>query len=79
MSLRPGGRLLYATCSVLKRRRTRRQIDAFLGRTPDASVEALDARFGRAMADTAGEQGSQRLPGEDGMDGFFYARLRKRG
>jgi 16S rRNA (cytosine967-C5)-methyltransferase len=77
-TLAPGGVLLYATCSIL-RDENDRQIAAFVARTPDARVEPLDARFGRAMADATGEHGSQRLPGEDGMDGFFYARLRKRG
>ena len=71
--LRPGGRLVYATCSVL-RDENQRQIDAFLARTADARAEALDDRFGRASG-----AGRQRLPGEDGMDGFFYARLVKTG
>lgn len=70
--LKPGGRLLYATCSIL-RDENDRQIADFLARTPDARSLPLDARFGRA-----GGAGRQRLPGEDGMDGFFYALLRKR-
>jgi 16S rRNA (cytosine967-C5)-methyltransferase len=69
--LAPGGRLLYATCSVL-RDENERQVDAFLARTPDAAAQPLDERFGRASG-----AGRQRLPGEDGMDGFFYALLRK--
>lgn len=70
-ALAPGGSLLYATCSIL-RRENDAQVAAFLARTPGATLEALDARFGH---DTGA--GHQRLPGEDGMDGFFYARLRK--
>ena len=70
-TLAPGGTLLYATCSIL-RAENDAQVAAFLARTPDASLQTLDARFGR---DTG--NGSQRLPGEDGMDGFFYARIRK--
>ena len=69
--LAPGGALLYATCSILHTENAV-QIDAFLARTPDARAEPLDDRFGR----TSGA-GRQRLPGEGGMDGFFYARLRK--
>ena len=69
--LAPGGALLYATCSIL-RVENAAQVEAFLGRTPDAAIEPLDASFGR---DTG--VGHQRLPGEGGMDGFFYARLRK--
>jgi 16S rRNA (cytosine967-C5)-methyltransferase len=71
--LRAGGVLLYATCSVLPEENAR-QVEAFLGRTPDASASALDERFGHAAG-----PGRQRLPGEDGMDGFFYARLHKSG
>ena len=67
----PGGVLVYATCSILARENAE-QIDAFLARTADAVAEPLDARFGHAAG-----AGRQRLPGEDGMDGFFYARLRK--
>jgi 16S rRNA (cytosine967-C5)-methyltransferase len=69
--LRPGGRLLYATCSVL-RDENEGQVDAFLAAHPEAAAVPLDARFGRASG-----AGRQRLPGEDGMDGFFYALLRK--
>ena len=69
--LAPGGVLLYATCSIL-RAENAAQVHAFLDRTPDARSEPLDARFGRTDG-----PGRQRLPGEDGMDGFFYARLCK--
>ncbi|MDQ3228162.1 MAG: 16S rRNA (cytosine(967)-C(5))-methyltransferase RsmB [Pseudomonadota bacterium] len=69
--LKPGGVLLYATCSILKDE-NEQQVDAFLARTPDATADALDDCFGRVSG-----AGRQRLPGEDGMDGFFYARLRK--
>lgn len=69
--LRPGGELLYATCSILKAE-NEVQIADFLARAPDASAEDLGDRFGRIAG-----AGRQRLPGEEGMDGFFYARLRK--
>ena len=70
-TLAPGGTLLYATCSIL-RAENDAQVAAFRARAADAVLEPLDARFGY---DTG--NGSQRLPGEDGMDGFFYARIRK--
>ena len=69
--LAPGGVLLYATCSIL-RRENQQQIAAFLARTPDARVGALPEAFGHGDAGTR-----QRLPGEAGGDGFFYARLEK--
>lgn len=69
--LRPGGRLVYATCSVL-REENQAQVSAFLSRHPEARAADLPAAFGHASG-----PGRQRLPGEDGMDGFFYARLEK--
>ncbi|WP_343227279.1 16S rRNA (cytosine(967)-C(5))-methyltransferase RsmB [Pseudoxanthomonas sp. PXM01] len=69
--LRPGGRLVYATCSLL-RRENADQIDAFRVRHPDARIELAGERWGHL--DGAGRQ---RLPGEQDMDGFFYASMRK--
>ncbi|MHC9086473.1 16S rRNA (cytosine(967)-C(5))-methyltransferase RsmB [Luteimonas sp. RIT-PG2_3] len=68
-TLAPGGVLLYATCSILHDENAG-QVEAFLQRTPDARVEPLPDSFGHAAG-----AGRQRLPGEQGMDGFFYARL----
>ena len=70
-TVKPGGVLLYATCSILKDE-NEQQISRFVSRTADAQPEALDARYGHAAG-----HGRQRLPGEQGMDGFFYALLRK--
>jgi 16S rRNA (cytosine967-C5)-methyltransferase len=70
--LAPGGRLLYATCSLLKDENAR-QVDAFLARTSNAQALPLEPRFGRASG-----AGRQRLPGEQGMDGFYYALLGRR-
>jgi 16S rRNA (cytosine967-C5)-methyltransferase len=69
--LAPGGRLVYATCSVLPDENAR-QIDAFLARHPEAIPLDLGAACGRPAG-----RGRQRLPGEDDMDGFFYAALGK--
>lgn len=70
--LAPGGRLLYATCSILRQENAQR-VAAFLQRHADASERPLDERFGRAA-----HPGHQRLPGDAGMDGFYYALLGKR-
>lgn len=69
--LRPGGRLLYATCSLLADE-NERQVADFLARRPEARAFALDTDWGRART-----LGRQLLPTPDGHDGFFYALLEK--
>jgi 16S rRNA (cytosine967-C5)-methyltransferase len=70
--LRPDGRLLYVTCSVL-RRENEEVVAAFLAAHPDAWEPPSVADWGRAST-----HGRQILPGEAGMDGFYYAVLVKR-
>ncbi len=69
--LAPGGILLYVTCSVL-RRENAQQIEAFRARTPEAQPLAIAGQWGRSDG-----LGRQLLPGEQGMDGFYYARLQR--
>jgi len=65
------GMLVYATCSVLHCENDR-QVEAFLGRHSDAHCIGPAFSPGRQLS-----PGRQILPGEDGMDGFYYAVLRK--
>lgn len=65
-----GGRLVYATCSLLADENAR-QIEAFLARQADARAIAPPLSWYTAGA------GVQNLPGESGMDGFFYAIVEK--
>ncbi len=67
--LATGGMLLYCTCSVLHAENSR-QITGFLRRHVDASELPVSAAWGRGC-----EHGRQILPGDNGMDGFFYACL----
>lgn len=69
--LKPGGMLLYATCSVLPMENSA-QIEQFLNTTPDATQQPIHGSWGHSAG-----TGRQILPGEDEMDGFFYACLHK--
>lgn len=69
--LKSGGRLLYVTCSILEQE-NERQIARFLDQQDDAHVIPIEAQWGHSLA-----LGRQILPGELGMDGFYYACLRK--
>lgn len=68
--LKPGGVLLYATCSILPDENDL-QIQDFLESKPDASLIPL------AVQDNMHSKGRQILPNEDAMDGFYYAKLQK--
>ena len=63
-ALRPGGRLVYSTCTI-SAPENQRQIEEFLGRHPDFVASA-----GGFV---------QTLPHRDGTDGFFIASLDRHG
>jgi len=70
--LKPGGRMVYATCSVLQV-----ENDTVLARFlsisgPTATVEPVRAAWGRPT-----RYGRQILPGNAAMDGFYYAVIEK--
>jgi 16S rRNA (cytosine967-C5)-methyltransferase len=67
-----GGMLLYTTCSVLADE-NERQIGVFLEDNPDAVEQEIAASWGQH-----GANGRQILPGDDDMDGFYFACIRKR-
>ncbi|MFT5139648.1 MAG: 16S rRNA (cytosine967-C5)-methyltransferase [Lysobacterales bacterium] len=69
--LRAGGMLVYATCSILKSENYH-QAHGFLSRHSDANIISATK-----SSDSTGLLGQQILPGEDGMDGFYYALIRK--
>lgn len=66
-----GGKLLYATCSILPEENDH-LIAAWLQQQADAVSQPIRAGWGRAT-----RTGRQILPGDDDMDGFFYACLSK--
>lgn len=69
--LKPGGLMLYATCSIFKAE-NELQMERFLAATKDAEEFKLDVQWGHEQ-----KVGRQILTGEAKMDGFYYALLRK--
>lgn len=70
--LKPGGTLLYATCSVLPQENSE-QIAHFLKNNGDAKLLPIDS----TEKESEETIGWQLLPGEQNMDGFYYAKLLK--
>ncbi|EKO3392406.1 16S rRNA (cytosine(967)-C(5))-methyltransferase RsmB [Vibrio fluvialis] len=64
--LKPGGTLVYATCSITPQENVL-QVKDFLARTSDAQL----------VGSELDNPGRQILPGEEDMDGFYYAVLTK--
>lgn len=61
------GRLVYVTCSVLPEENDH-VISKFLLDTPNAHIQKIETDWG-----TPTKLGRQILPGQDRMDGFYYA------
>ncbi len=79
---KPGGALLYVTCSVLPEE-NRGQVEAFLARHPDYALEpiatAWEARIGGPLPASADGRSDtlQLTPAQHGTDGFFIALMRR--
>ena len=72
--VKPGGMLLYSTCTVLKRENDE-VVTAFLDTHPDFAPEAF------TLPDPIGTVATGRLkllPQEHGTDGFYICKLRKK-
>ncbi len=75
--VRPGGALVYSTCTVSKRENEENAL-RFLEENPDFSAEPLDFLIPGRKPE--GEKGPflQLFPNRDGVDGFFIARFIKK-
>ena len=67
--LKPGGTLLYATCSILPEENSQ-QVLSFIEKNQDAELVAI--------TDNVTDIGWQILPNDNSMDGFYYAKLVKK-
>ncbi len=69
--LAAGGRLVYATCSIL-RAENEAVVASHRARHPDAAAALCGLPVGRSVS-----EGIQLLPGDNDLDGFYYACLQK--
>ncbi len=75
-TVKPGGRLVYATCSVFHEE-NEDVVGAFASDVPSARPESV---FDGPLGEKLGRASSVRIgpgPGEEGADGFFIAAFRK--
>ncbi|HHL18834.1 MAG TPA: 16S rRNA (cytosine(967)-C(5))-methyltransferase, partial [Thiothrix sp.] len=70
--LKSGGKLLYATCSILPEENDE-QISHFIAQHDDVIVIPLSGSWG-----TIQQYGKQIFSGVANMDGFYYSLLEKR-
>ena len=70
--LKPGGLLLYATCSVFKAE-NEQTLQKFLAQQKDAEEQKMDLDLGQDRP-----VGKQLFPKQNSHDGFYYGLLKKR-
>ncbi|MDP3051257.1 MAG: 16S rRNA (cytosine(967)-C(5))-methyltransferase RsmB [Eubacteriales bacterium] len=76
--VRPGGILVYSTCTIT-REENQDRVEYFLFRNPDFVLEDLSPFLPAVLEDTGLSRGYiQLMPHVHQMDGFFIARMRKR-
>ena len=76
--VKKGGVLVYATCSILPEENSQ-QIEAFLTSHNDFALSPLPASIPEKFRALYGENGLQLFAHRDGLEGFFIARLVRKG
>ena len=77
-AVKVGGRLVYATCTILPDENAA-QVRAFLDAHPEFEPDTDDAWLPEALRPRLCDGMIQILPHKDGMEGFFIARLNRKG
>ena len=72
--VKPGGLLVYSTCSV-QHEENQQRVDSFLLRHTSFGAEAVQGQVAGACVSACGNLAV--LPGVHSMDGAFAARLRR--
>lgn len=77
--LKPGGILLYATCSILPME-NQLVVEKFINCQTDAVLLPIPLEIGTSLLEIGVSltAGIQILPGQNEMDGFYYARIGKK-
>lgn len=74
--VRPGGMLVYSTCSVLPEE-NKAQIEAFLKEHPEYTTEPMPLSFPAELRQQQDALGLQLLGFRDQVEGFYIVRLRR--
>ena len=77
-AVKVGGLLVYATCTILPEE-NEQTVRAFLADHPNFAPDADDRWLPEAMRPLLNEGMLQILPHRDDLDGFFIARMRRKG
>ena len=77
-AVKPGGRLVYATCTVLPNE-NEAVVRAFLAKHPEFQPDSGAEWLPEALRPKLVGGMIQLLPNHDGLEGFFIARMRRKG
>ncbi|HYF76398.1 MAG TPA: 16S rRNA (cytosine(967)-C(5))-methyltransferase RsmB [Symbiobacteriaceae bacterium] len=78
LAVKPGGTLVYSTCTI-EPRENQEMVAAFIENNPDFYFDDIRPYLPPSLANDAQDGWIQLLPHIHGTDGFFIARLRRKG